>query len=31
VEALYPDGMEKQDQGVVIREVFRFLRKRVSD
>jgi hypothetical protein len=31
VEALYPNGVEQQDQGVVIREVFRFLRKRLSE
>lgn len=28
VEALYPDGME-EDQGVVIRDIFRFLKKRL--
>jgi len=31
VKALYPDGVAKEDSGVVIREVFRFLRKRVSE
>jgi len=28
VELLYPHGSEKEDQGVVIREVFRFLKKK---
>jgi hypothetical protein len=31
VGSLYPHGMEKQDPGVVIREVFRLLRKSVSE
>ncbi len=28
VAARYPDGIENEDQGVVIREIFRFLKKR---
>ena len=31
INKLYPDGMENEDQGVVIREIFRFLKKRLSD
>lgn len=31
VETLYPEGMKHEDQGVVIREIFRFLKKRLSD
>ena len=29
VKELYPDGIEAEDQGVVVREIFRFLKKRV--
>ncbi len=29
LNSLYPEGMEKEDQGIVIRDIFRFLKKRV--
>ena len=31
LETLYPEGTENENQGVVIREIFRFLKKRLSD
>ena len=30
VENLFPDGVEKTDSGLVIRELFRFLKSKVS-